>query len=467
VYDLVLRNGRVVSPGGVLKADVGILDGRIDTVGTVSGPADRVIDATGRYVLPGGVDPHMHVENDFLGLSTANDFFTQSVAAVFGGVTTMMDFANAPAGGSLLSSLDLRREQMAKSAIDYAVHGRVLDEGHVAELPEAVIGGCPSFKVYLTYPDMGLMADDSTVLAAFGKAAGCGALPMVHAESDPIASYLIGAARREGNLSWSRYPLVKPPACEMEAFSRAVRFARVTGCPLYIVHTTVGAALDCARRARNAGMRLYVETCPQYLFLDRSIYNEVDRGLLAICSPPLRDRNEAAALWRGLADGTIDTIGSDDCAYTRASKEALLDRDRTGAVVQDFTKVVQGVPAIETRLPLLLSEGVAAGRISIERVAALTSTNPARCFGLYPRKGVVRPGSDADLVLVDPSAERTLSADILHTPVEDCLYSGLTVRGWPVMTIAGGRILVEDGAFMGERGAGRFLWRAGTTGSTR
>ncbi len=463
MYDLVVRNGLVVSPDGTRLADIAVRDGRIAAVGTVTGPACRMIDAGGLHVLPGGVEPHMHVENDFLGLSSANDFYTQSVAAAFGGTTTVFDFANTPRGGSLLESLERRKEQMAKSALDYAVHGRVLEAAHADELAEAVRAGCPSFKVYMTYREVGLMVDDETMLAAFERAAACRALPLVHAESDPIAAFLTEQARREGDLSWSRYPDTRPPECEAEAFGRAVRCARVAHCTLYVVHTTVGDALDCARRARAAGQRLHVETCPQYLVLDRSLYDDPDRGHLAVCSPPLRSPSEADALWRGLADGTITVVGSDDCAYTRAAKEALLERSDDGRLVPDFTRVVQGVPGIETRLPLLLSEGVARGRLTIEQVAALTSANPAKCFGLYPRKGAVRPGADADLVLVDLAAERVLSASVLHTPLEDCLYDGLQVKGWPEMTIVGGEVVVEDGIFTGERGRGRFLAR-GTGG---
>ncbi len=459
MHDLVVRGGLVVSAAGVRHAEIAVRDGRITEVGTVTGPARRVVDATGLHVLPGGVEPHMHVENDFLGLSTAHDFYTQSVAAAHGGVTTFFDFANTAAGGSLPESVAARREQMAKSAIDFAVHGRVLETGHLAGLAEAVAAGCPSFKLYLTYPEVGLMADDRTVLAAFRAARETGALPLVHAESEPIAAALTEEARCDGDLSWSRYPDTRPPLCEAEAFARVVRFARLVGNPLYVVHTSVAEAVAEARRAKRAGLRLHVETCPQYLVLTRRLYDDPDRGMLAICAPPLRDPREAPALWRGLADGTIDSVGSDDCAYTYAAKTALLGRSPDGALIQDFTRVVQGVPGIETRLPLLLSEGVARGRLSMERVAALTSEGPARCLGCYPQKGAILAGSDADLVLVDMTAERVLSPEVLHRHLDYCLYEGLRVRGWPVMTIANGEVVVEDGDFTGERGAGRFVAR--------
>lgn len=296
---------------------------------------------------------------------------------------------------------------MAKSAIDFAVHGRVQEAAHLSGIAEAVAAGCPSFKLYLTYPEVGLMADDRTVLAAFRAAREAGALPLVHAESEPIAA----------------------------------------------------ALTEEARRAKRAGLRLHVETCPQYLVLTRRLYDDPDRGMLAVCAPPLRARREAPALWRGLADGAIDCVGSDDCAYTAAAKTALLDRNPDGGPVPDFTRVVQGVPGIETRLPLLLSEGVARGRLSLERVAALTSEGPSRCLGCYPQKGAVRPGSDADLVLVDMTAERTLSPGVLHRRLDYCLYEGLRVRGWPVVTIANGEVVIEDGDFTGERGTGRFVAR--------
>jgi dihydropyrimidinase len=459
MHDLVVRGGLVVSPAGVRRAEIAISDGRITGVGAVSGPARRTIDARGLHVLPGGVEPHMHVETGFLGLPTADDFFTQSVAAAHGGVTTFFDFANTPAGGSLPEAIAVRSEQMAKSAIDFAVHGRVQEAEQLAGLAGAVASGCPSFKLYLTYPGVGLMADDRTVLAAFRAARETGALPLVHAESEPIAAHLTAEARRDGDLSWSRYTETRPPLCEVEAFARVVRFARLVGNPVYVVHTSVGEAVAEARRARRAGLRLWVETCPHYLVLDRRLYDDPGRGVLAVCAPPLRDRREAPALWRGLANGTVDCVGSDDCAYTFYAKTALLERDAGGAPVPDFSRVVQGVPGIETRLPLLLSEGVARGRLSLERVASLTSETPARCLGCYPRKGAIRAGSDADLVLVDMTAERTLSPGTLHQHLDYCLYDGLRVRGWPVMTIANGKVIVEDGEFAGERASGGFVFR--------
>ena len=208
-------------------------------MGVVTGTARRTVDASGLHVLPGGVEPHMHVENDFLGLSTANDFYTQSVAGAFGGTTTLFEFSATPRGGSLLESIEGRKEQMTKSALDYAVHGRVLEREQIDEAALAVDAGCPSFKLYLTYPDLGPMADDSTVLDSFSRAAACGALPLVHAESDPIAAHLVSRELTGGDLSWSRYPDVKPPACESEAFSRIIWFARAVSCPLHVVHTTV------------------------------------------------------------------------------------------------------------------------------------------------------------------------------------------------------------------------------------
>ncbi len=317
MHDLVVRGGLVVSPAGVVRADVAVRDGRIAEVDTAPGPARRVIDATGLHVLPGGVEPHMHVENDFLGLSTAHDFYTQSVAAAHGGVTTFFDFANTAAGGSLPEAIAVRREQMAKSAIDFAVHGRVLEAAHLSGLAEAVAAGCPSFKLYLTYPEVGLMADDRTVLAAFRAAREAGALPLVHAESEPIAAALTAEARREGDLSWSRYPDTRPPLCEAEAFARVVRFARLVGNPLYVVHTSVAEAVAEARRAKRAGLRLHVETCPQYLVLTRRLYDDPDRGMLAVCAPPLRDRRERRPSGGGSPTGP-STASAPTTAPTRS-----------------------------------------------------------------------------------------------------------------------------------------------------
>lgn len=462
--DLVITNGMVVSPYGTLRTDVAIKDGKISAMGDRSqlGEAKRTIDAAGKYLLPGVIDAHMHIEAPFQGCIGANDFYTQSVAAAFGGVTTFMDFTNTFKGTSLVEAVRMRKEEMSKSAIDYGIHVKIVEapESILEEIGKVAELGCPSLKLFMTYKKEGVMADDETMVKVFQKAKEHNALTMIHAENNAIAETNIEQFSRQGKLGWTDFPLSKPVLCEAEAVSRAVHLSKYVGNAVLIVHTTNGEALENASRAQREGHPVYVETCPQYLMLSDELYNDPELGYLAICSPPLRAAEEAEKLWDGIRNGSITVTGSDDCAYSKEEKSMFLQKDADGAVIPDFTKVVNGVAGIETRLPILLSEGVSKGRISINKVCEITSTNVAKLFGCFPQKGIIAPGSDADIVLVDMDKEVTISPEVLHNNLDYSLYEGLVVKGYPVMTIAKGKVIVEDGIFRGNRGDGQFLHRS-------
>lgn len=462
MYDLIIKNGYIVSPSSTIKSDIAINGKTIAAIGNFkSDEAKKVIDATGKYILPGGIEAHMHCQAPFQGCLGANTFYEQSVSAAFGGVTTFMDFANMSKGDSPYKQALARAKEMEESAIDYSVHGKFVEatEDSIADIEKMADYGIPTFKMFMTYKKEGVMSDDETMLKVFKKSKEVNGLPMVHCESNAIAETNIEKYKKQDDLSWVNFSKSKPVLCEAEAFARAVYFTEYVGNALLVVHTTNGEALDVARRAHKQGVPLYVETGPHYLTLFDDIYERED-GYLAICSPPLRTPKEAEELWKGIADGTILLSGSDDCTFDVDEKSMFLEKNEDGTWKQDFTKVVNGMSGLEIRLPLLLSEGVSKGRISINKVCELTSTNIAKVYGCYPQKGIIAPGSDADIVLVDMDKEVTLSKDVLHNNISYCLHDGLKVKGYPVMTIAKGNIIVEDNEFKGKKGNGEFIKRS-------
>ena len=463
MYDLVIKNGLIVSTSSTIKADIAIKDGKISAIGKRNefDKAAKDIDVKGKYVMPGAIDAHMHVEAPFQGCIGANDFYTQSIRAAFGGVTTFMDFTNTFKGVSVLEAVKTRKREMSKSAIDFAIHGKIIEapQNILDEIEKIVDYGCPSFKLFMTYKKEGVMADDKTLIKVFKKSKELNALPMVHAESNAIAELNIEKYETICDLSWSRFADVKPILCEAEALGRAIYFSKYVGNAFLAVHTTNGEALSIAEKAQNEGYPIYIETCPHYLTLFKDLYKDIKNGYLAICSPPLRTHKEAENLWRGIQKGIISVTGSDDCTYSKKEKSMFLDKDKNGNIIPDFRKVVNGLPGIEIRLPILLSEGVSKGRISINKVCEITSTNIAKLFGCYPQKGTISPGSDADIIIVDMDKEVMLSPKVLHNSIDYCLHEGMKVKGYPVITISKGKIIVENGQFFGNRGEGNFIKR--------
>ena len=461
MFDIIIKNGNVVSPSSTIRCDIAIKDEKIVSLGNFTDEtATKIINATDKYVLPGVIEAHMHCMAPFQGCLGANDFFEQSVSGAFGGVTMFMDFANMSKGYSPYKQVLTRADEMKISAIDYSVHGKIVESTtqSLDDIKTMIENGIPTFKMFMTYKKEGVMSDDETLLKAFKQAKQFGGMPMLHCESNSIAETNIEECIKKDDLSWKNFAKCKPVLCEVEAFARAVCLARYIGSALIIVHTTNGTALNIAQKIHEENFPLYVETGPHYMTLFDNLYEKND-GYLAICSPPLRTPKEANELWQGIMDDTISLTGSDDCTFDINEKSCFLEKNPDNTFKEDFTKVVNGISGLEIRLPLLLSEGVSKGRISINKVCALTSTNIAKVYGCYPQKGIIAPGSDADIVIVDMNKEVTLSKNVLHNNISYCLYDGFKIKGYPVMTIARGKIIVENDEFKGKKSAGHFIRR--------
>jgi dihydropyrimidinase len=460
--DLLIKNGNIVSPTETIKRDILINNGKIVKVGEINADIEikRTIDAEGKIILPGVIDAHMHVEAPFQGCLGANDFYTQSISAAFGGVTMFMDFTNTEKGKSVFEALKIRKEEMSKSAIDYGIHAKLVEapQNIIDELEKIVEFGSPSMKMFMTYKKEGVMADDETLKKIFQKAKALNFLPLIHAEDNDIAESNISKFTEKKDLRWINFAKAKPLSCESKAVKKAIEYTKLIGNPLLIVHTSSSEALTIAKQAQNKQFPIYIETCPQYLTLFEDLYNDPD-GYLAICSPPLRTPEEAEKIWENITDGVISVTGSDDCTFSIAEKSMFLEKDSAGNIIQDFTKVVNGCSGIEIRLSILLSEGVSKGRITINKLCEIVSTNIAKLFGCYPQKGIIQEGSDADIVIIDMEKEVVLSHKLLHNNIDYCLHEGKKLKGLPVMVISRGNIIVENEEFKGRKGNGKFIQR--------
>lgn len=462
MFDLIIRNGTVISANTTSLADIAIKDSKIAAISEpgLLDKARRVVDASGKYVLPGIIDPHCHIHASVNGIYDTLDFFTASRCAAYGGVTTLLDFSESQKGGSVLAAVKARREEMQAAAIDFGIHAKFIEAspGNIQEIKDIVAYGCPSFKLFMTYRKAGVMIEDEDILKVLGEASNCGALPGFHAESNAIVEYCTDKLSSEGNVGWDSFPLSRPSICEMEAVNRILAYSQFLDCPVYFFHISTGMAKDAIYKAQKAGARVFAETCPHYLTLTEDVYKTAD-GHLHMMSPPLRRQGDQEKLWEGMTDGTLTIIGSDNCTFTREIKEQNLERNKDGSVKPDFTKVISGCCGIEERLGLLIAEGINKGRITWNQLVNLTSLNPAKTFGLYPQKGAIQVGFDADIVIIDPEKEVTISDETLHYGIGYSIYEGITPKGWPVMTIRRGDILVEDGEFLGQRGTGQFIRR--------
>ncbi len=450
--DLVIRNGTIVTATETYQADVGIKDGVIALIGhRLEG--DEVIDATDKYVMPGGVDVHVHLEMTIGDITSSDDFTTGTIAAACGGTTTVIDFIDPKPGQSLHQAVAERRSQAdGRTAIDYGLHLTATNARPetLAEIKELAAAGYTSLKLYTTYP--ALMVNDDQILDLMAVAAACGVLPIVHAENHWVIEYLKQKLLAEGKTGPRYHPCSRPPLAEAEATNRVIALARLTKCPVYLAHLTCRESLEVVRRHRAQGQRVYGEVCTQHLILSEDEYERPGfEGAKFVLSPPLRDKSNWEPLWQALAAGTLQTISTDHCPWNFATHK---QRGR-----DDFTQIPNGAPGIETRLPLIYHFGVNQGRFSINRFVELVSTAPARLFGLSPRKGAIAVGSDADIVIFDPHQERILTTENLHMNVDYSSYEHVTVRGYPVMTIARGKVIVRDNEFVGQVGAGKFVER--------
>jgi dihydropyrimidinase len=456
---VLIRNGTVITDAGRAPADVRVEDGVVVRVGRGLPPqADRVLDASGRFVMPGGIDAHTHLDMPAGGITSTDDFETGTIAAAHGGTTTVIDFATPEPGESLFAALDAWHAKAAgKAVVDYAFH-MVLREFGAQTAGEAgrlaAREGVTSFKMFMAYPGR-LMADDGAIGAAMRHAREHGGLVMVHAENGAVIEALIADALRRGDTAPRFHAVTRPPAAEAEATARAVALAEAAGAPVFIVHLSCAEALEAVRLGRERGVAAVAETCPQYLCLSDAEY---ERGgfdaAKFVMSPPLRPLSHQDALWRGLAARTLHTVGTDHCPF------GLDDPPHKQRGRADFSKIPNGAPGIETRLMLLWDAGVRTGRLTPERFVEVTAAAPARIFGLWPRKGTIAEGADADIVLWDPDRTTTISAATHHMRVDYSLYEGRTVTGGPETVLSRGEIIVERGAFVGRPGRGRFVMRA-------
>jgi dihydropyrimidinase len=457
---LLIKNGLVVTENAEEVCDVFCEGETIKQIGkNLALPGTdgetEIIDAGGKIVIPGGVDVHTHLCLD-VGIAVASDdFYTGTVAAAWGGTTTVVDH---PGFGPAGCSLDYQIKKYhglaeGNAVIDYGFHGVIqhVDEDVLNKMETLADEGITSYKVYMTY---GFKLFDEELYRVLEKAKQTGLLVTVHPENDGVVNYLRERFRMEGKTGPAYHPLSRPAECEAEAINRMILLAKMAGdAPLYIVHLTNSLGLEFIRAARDRGQKnLYAETCPQYLFLDDSLYSLPGiEGLKYLMCPPLRTRRDQEALWRGLA-ADIDTVATDHCPFFFETQK-VLGKD-------DFTRCPSGAPGIEERIPLMYSEAAAKKRLGLRRFTEVCSTNPAKLFGLYPQKGVIKEGSDADIVIIDPERRVRLSKKDLHANVDYSAYEGFEVQGYPVCTVSRGEVIVRDGAFLGAKGRGKFLKRA-------
>ncbi len=458
-FDLVIRNARCATAADVFEADIGIKDGRIAALGLDLAGGAEEIDAAGRWVLPGGVDSHCHFDqptND--GSKMADDFLTGTRSAACGGTTTVIPFACQQRGESLRAAVkDYHRRADGKASVDYAFHLIVSDPTPQVleqELPALIREGYTSFKIYMTYDDLKL--DDRQILDVLSVAREEGAMVMVHAENIDCIAWLTERLLKLGHTAPRYHADSRPMLVEREATHRAIALSELVDVPILIVHVSGREAVEQIRWAQGKGLRIYAETCPQYLFLtaeDLGLDDDSPHGSKCICSPPPRDKGNQQVIWDGLESGVFQVFSSDHAPFRFEGP----DGKQVAGPDASFDKVPNGIPGVETRLPLLFSHGVLSGRLDISQFVALTSTNPAKTYGLYPRKGSIAVGGDADLVIWETGLDRVVRNDDLHHAVDYTPYEGIAVNAWPALTLLRGQPVWRDGQFLGEAGRGFFL----------
>ena len=447
----IVRGGTVVTATDKFPADVLIENGRITAIAQqLKTNGHESVDASGCYVFPGFIDPHTHLDMPFGGTTTADDFATGTIAAALGGTTTIVDFALHTKGDSLANALRTWHGKAdGKAAIDYAFHLTIADgrPETIEEIPQMIEReGVNSFKVFMAYKHV-LQVDDETIFKVLKAAAKFGGLVQVHAENGDVIEVTVKEALAEGKTAPKYHALTRPVELEGEATSRAIRLAEVAGAPLYVVHVSSAMAADAISDGRKRGLPIYGETCPQYLVCDVSDYDRPDfAGANYVMSPPLREKRDQAVLIKKLKNGELHAFGSDHCSFNNCGQKELGKND--------FSKIPNGAPTIEDRVAILFEHGVNKGIIGLNQFVALASTNPAKLFGLFPRKGTVAVGSDADLVIWDPNAERTISAKTHHMRVDNNIFEGMKVRGRPRVVFLRGRKVVEQDKFLAEPGYG-------------
>lgn len=461
-FDLIISNGIVVTATDTSHADIGISGGKVTAI-AASLPrenATKVVDAKGRYVLPGGIDVHTHLDMPFGGTTSADDFETGTRAALFGGTTTLIDFAIQYKGQTLRTAFDTWMQKASSKAIsDYAFHCITTDlpNARLEEMNELVREGVTSFKLFMAYPGV-FMLDDATIFKALRTTAKNGAMVCMHAENGGAIDVIVQQALAEGKTAPKYHALTRPTTAEAEATARAIALAEMAGAPIYIVHLSCNDALEKVREARDRGLPAYAETCPQYLYLSLENMDAPGfEGAKYVFTPPLREKWHQEKLWEGLKHDHLQVVSTDHCPFCFKEQKEL-GKD-------DFTKIPNGGPGVEHRMSLIFSGGVAGGRFNVNRFVEITATAPAKLFGLYPRKGTIAIGSDADLVVFDPNRKHTISAKTHHMRVDYSMFEGIQVTGMPDMIFSRGRLMVDGDTFHGKPGTGNFIKRATYSGA--
>jgi dihydropyrimidinase len=454
----LIKGGTLVTAVDTYAADVAVIGGKIAAIfgpnASPSGPWDTTIDASGKYVMPGGIDAHTHLDMPFGGTSSSDDFESGTLAAAHGGTTCIVDFAIQTKGDPLRKGLDAwHAKAEGKAAVDYAFHMIMTDvnDGTVAEMQRCVDEGVTSFKMFMAYPGV-FLVDDGQIFRAMQRAGEIGALICMHAENGIPIDVLVQQALARGHTAPVYHALTRPQIAEAEGTHRAICLAEMAGAPVYIVHLSAPRALEQVVHARDRGLPAFAETCPQYLFCSQDdLARPGFEGAKFVCTPPLRPREFQDDLWRGLRTHDLQVVSTDHCPFCMKGQKEL-GKD-------SFAKIPNGMPGIETRMILLWDGGVRTGRISLNRFVEITSTAPAKIFGLYPRKGTIAVGADADLVVWDGEKKHVLSAETLHMRVDYSPYEGREVTGAATHVLSRGNVVVENGRYLGKKGDGRFVKR--------
>jgi dihydropyrimidinase len=461
-FDTIIANGTIATAVDTYIADIGIADGKISAIAT-SIPREqgkKTIDAKGKYVFPGGIDVHTHLDMPFGGTTSSDDFATGTRAALYGGTTTLIDFAIQGKGQSLRTAFDTwMKKADGKAHCDYGFHCIITDlpDAQIEEMSQMVREGVSTFKLFMAYPGV-LMLDDGSIFKALRATAKNGGMVCMHAENGSAIDVIVQQALAEGKTAPKYHALTRPTTAEAEAVSRAIALAEMAGAPMYIVHLSCNDALEKVREARDRGLPVYAETCPQYLYLSLDNFDAPGfEGAKYVFTPPLREKWHQEKLWQGLKHDQLQVVSTDHCPFCYKEQKEMGKGD--------FTKIPNGGPGIEHRMSLVYSGGVASGRFSVNRFVEIVSTTPAKLFGLYPRKGAIAVGSDADLVIFDAKRKHTISAKTHHMRVDYSMFEGITVTGMPDLVMSRGRVVVEGEQFHGKPGTGNFLKRAAYSGA--
>jgi len=450
----LIKSGRVVTAVDDYRADILIEDGTVSLIGKeINIEADKAIDASGKLVIPGGIDPHTHMELPFGGTFASDDFFTGTRAAAFGGTTTIIDFAVQTKGESMTSGVDAwHKKAEGKTCIDYGFHliTTEFQDGDEKEMYKLMDEGITSFKLFMAYPGV-FLADDATIFRAMSAAGERGGLICMHAENGIVINEIIKRFLKDGRTAPKYHALTRPTIAEAEGVHRAIAIAEMAESPVYIVHLSCTDALNQVRQARDRGIPAFAETCPQYLFHSIEDYGDGWDGAKYVMTPPLREKHNQDELWKGLKMDDLQVISTDHCPFCMKEQKEL-GKD-------DFSKIPNGAPGVENRMSLIYNGGVVENRISLNRFVELTSTAAAKMFGLFPKKGTIAVGSDADIVIFDPEKEHTFGVDTEHMNVDYSSYEGWKVKGRVETVLSRGRVVIENGEHKGKQGDGQFLKR--------